>query len=128
MNYELKVTEKQLSVIQTALEEFFRLRMGQCFDFTDDFCLMNVDLASDNPNNDRLFDRYIVRRNAMREVMNAAFRIGYGYNGYLREKTPEMLIAEDIWDSIRYARGQSRWDSPLHLGDEPPIKIQEVEE
>ena len=125
MSYELKVTEKQLSIIQTALEEYFRLRMGQSFDFTDDFCLMNVDLASDNPNRERNFDRYIGRRNAMREVMSAAFRIGYD-GQYLKEKTPEMLIAEDIWDSIRCARGQSRWGSPLHLGEEPPIEIQEV--
>lgn len=127
MNYELKVTEKQLSIIQTALEEYFRLRMGQEADFVIDFCSMGVDLSQENPNHDRIFDRYIDRRDAMREVMRAAFRIGYD-GPYLKEKTPEMLIAEDIWDSIRYARGQSRWDSPLHLGDEPPIKIQEVEE
>ena len=126
MKYELKVTEKQLSVIQNALEEYFRLRMGQDFDFTDDFCLMNVDLALDNPNHDRIFDRFICRRDAMREAMKAAFRIGYGAKGYLEKKTPDMLIAEDIWDCIRYARGQSRWGSTLHLGEEPPIEIKEV--
>ena len=125
MNYELKITEKQLSIIQNALEEYFRLRMGQCHDFTTDFCSMGVDLSPENPNHDRIFDRYIVRRNAMLEVMSAAFRIGW--NGtFLEEKTPEMLIAEDIWDCIRYARGQGRGGSPLHLGEEPPIEIQEV--
>ena len=128
MNYELKVTEKQLSIIQIALEEYFRLRMGQCFDFTDDFCSMGVDFSQENPNHDRIFDRYISSRDAMREAMKAAFRIGYGAKGYLEEKTPDMLIAEDVWDAIRYARGQSRWGSPLHLGEEPPVKIREVEE
>lgn len=128
MNYQIKVTDKQLSVIQTALEEYFRLRMGQDMDFASDFCSMGVDFSQENPDHNRIFAHYVHRRDAMREVMKAAFRIGYGTNGYLEEKTPEMLIAEDIWDSIRFARGMSRWDSPLHLGDEPPIEIQEVEE
>ena len=125
MNYELKVTEKQLSIIQTALEEYFRLRMGQASDFVDDFCSMGVDFSQENPNHDSIFDRYIGRRDAMREAMKAAFRIGYGAKGYLEKKTPDMLIAEDIWDCIRYARGQGRGGSPLHLGDEPPIEIKE---
>lgn len=130
MTYELKVTEKQLSIIQAALEEYFRLRMGQDFDFTTDFCSMGVDFSQENPNHGRIFDRYIDRRDAMREAMRAAFRIGYGAKGYLEEKTPDMLIAEDIWDSIRCARGLGRWgdNRPLHLGEEPPIEIKEVEE
>lgn len=128
MNYELKVTEKQLSVIQAALEEYFRLRMGQAMDFATDFCAMNVDLSSGNPNHKSIFEGYMIRRDAVVATMRAALRIGFGAKGYLEEKTPEMLIAEDIWGSIRYARGQSRWGSPLHLGEEPPAKIREVEE
>lgn len=128
MNYQIKVTDKQLTVIQTALEEYFRLRMGQEFDFTTDFCSMGVDFSQENPDHNRVFDHYIYRRDAMREVMKAAFRIGYGAKGYLEEKTPDMLIAEDIWDNIRCARGQSQWGRPLHLGDEPPIEIKEVKE
>ena len=125
--YKIEVTEEQARVIQKSLEEYFRLRLGQCWDFTDEFCMMNCDLSADNPNHDKIFDAFIARRNAMREVMNSAFRIGYGARGYLEEKTDDMLIAEDLWDSIRFARGKSRWDSPLHLGSEPAAKIEKID-
>jgi len=122
-NYTIEVTEQQLRVIQNSLEEYFRLRMGQERDFVDDFALLNCDLSPDNPNHDRIFDRFIQRRDAMSEVMKAAFRIGYGSKGWLEGKTDDMLIAEDLWDSIRFVRGKSKWNSPLHVGPEPAPKI-----
>ena len=121
--YTIEVTEAQLRVIQNSLEEYFRLRMGQDRDFVDDFAMLNYDLSPDNPNHKEIFDRFIHRRDAMREVMQAAFRIGYGGRGWLENKTDDMLIAEDLWDFIREARGTGHWGGPLHVGPEPAPKI-----
>ena len=125
--YQLEVTDEQLRVIQNCLEEYFRLRMGQDIDFINDFCAMNLDLSPDNPKYEHVFDRFIQRRNHMHEVMMAAFYIGYGDQKYLDKKTDDMLIAEDLWEGIRFERGVSRWDRPLHVGNEPPAKIRKVE-
>lgn len=125
--YTIELTEKQLAIVQNALEEWFRLRMGQDMDFCDDLARMNTDLSMDNPNHERIFDNYISRRDHMRVVMKAFFCIAFEPNGHLIEKTEEMLVAETIWDAIRCARGQSRWGQPLVLGGEPCPKIEKQE-
>ena len=122
--YTIELTENQVSVIQNALEEYFRLRMGQYFEFCDDLASINADLSPDNPNHERLFDMYIARRDHMEEVMRVFFRIAFEPTGYLKEKTDDMLIAECIWDAIRCTRGLSNWGSPLHTGSEPVPKIE----
>lgn len=124
MKYTIELTEKQLSIVQNALEEWFRLRMGQDMDFCDDLAKMNADLSPDNPQHKQIFGYYISRRDHMREIMKAFFRIAFEPFGYLTEKTKDMLIAETIWDAIRCARGQSRWGKPLALGGEPCPKIE----
>ncbi len=124
--YRITLNEKQLSIIQYALEEYFRLRLGQEFDFSNDLAEMNYDLSPDNPEHKKIFAEYIVRRDAIGAVMKAVFRIAFGYNSY--EKTEKMLIAEDIWDAIRIARGISRWSRVLNVSDEPVPEIEEVKD
>lgn len=121
--YTIELTENQVRVIQNALEEYFRLRMGQDTEFCTDMAGLNTDLSPDNPHHELIFDRYIQRRNHMQEVMRAFFRIAFEPTGYLKEKTDDMLIAECIWDAIRCVRGLSRWEQPLHTGSEPVPKI-----
>lgn len=127
MKYTIELTEKQLAIVQNALEEWFRLRMGQDMDFCDDLAKMNADLSPDNPQHERLFDLYLARRDHMQALMKAFFRIAFEPFGYLTEKTEDMLIAETIWDAIRCARGQNRWGQPLVLGGEPCPKIEKQE-
>lgn len=122
--YTIELTENQVKVIQNALEEYFRLRMGQYTEFCTDMAELNVDLSPDNPHHELIFDRYIQRRDHMEEAMRAFFRIAFEPTGYLKEKTDDMLIAECIWDAIRCARGLSNWGSPLHTGSEPVPKIE----
>lgn len=121
--YTIELTENQVRVIQNALEEYFRLRMGQEWDFCNNLASINVDLSPDNPNHEHLFDMYIARRDHMQEVLRSFFRIAFEPTGYLKEKTDDMLIAECIWDAIRCVRGLSNCGSPLHTGSEPVPKI-----
>ena len=98
-NYTIELNDKQLNVIHHALEEYFRLRMGQEFDFCTDIASLNCDLSPDNPKHEWIFDMYIARRDHLQELMRAFFRIAFEPSGYLNEKTDDMLIAEDIWDA-----------------------------
>lgn len=126
--YVLELTEDQMRVTKTALEEYFRLRMGQDFDLNSDMASINVDLSPENPNHDWLFDKYIARRDHMHQVMRAFFAIAFEPSGYLKEKTEDMLIAECIWDAMRVAMGISRWGEALQTGSEPSPKIEVKEE
>ena len=124
--YRITLTEKQMRVTQVALEEYFRLRMGQDMDFSDDMASLETDLSTDNPEHRRIFDRYIDRRDALRQVMKAFFGIAFD-GGYLKEKTDDMLIAECIWDAIRTARGCNHWGEAMQIGPEPLPKITQEE-
>ena len=124
MKYRVELTEEHMRVVQNAIEEYFRLRMGQDMDFCGEMAGMNLDLSPENPNHNVIFNSYIARRDHMEEVMRAFFRIAFEPTGYLKDKTDDMLIAECIWDAIRCVRGLSNWGSPLHTGSEPVPKIE----
>lgn len=124
VKYRIELTEEQLRVVQKCCEMYFRLLLGQSRDFADEISQIGVDFSSDNPMHKEIFDRYIHRRDCVREVMNAVFRIALPQS---YEKTDDMEIAECIWDAIRYVRGQSRWSQPFHIGPEPSPSIEKVE-
>jgi len=121
--YTITLTEAQMRVTQNALEEYFRLRLGQDSDFCTDLAGMICDLSPDNPNHDYIFARYLQRRDHLQAIMRAVFSVAFEPTGYLESKTPDMMVAECIWDAIRFARGLSRWDKPYQIGDEPSPKI-----
>ena len=126
--YTIELTENQMRVVQNAIEEYFRLRMGQEFDFCTDLAGINTDLSPDNPNHDWIFDKYIARRDHMQELMRAFFRIAFEPHMYLEKKTEDMMIAECVWDAMRFARGLSNWSEPFHIGSEPTPKIERIED
>ena len=123
MTYTIEVNEKQLRLIMRMTEEWFRLRMGQETDFCNDMASLNCDMSPSNPKHEWLFDMYIARRDHLQELMRAFFRIAFEPTGYLKGKTEDMLIAEDIWDAIRCELGISRWGTALHTSDEPLPKV-----
>ena len=124
--YKVTLTEKQMVVIQNALEEYFRLRLGQTIDFADDITSMGVDLSDKNPNKDWCFDMHIANREWVEEIMKAMFRVLWKPYGVPEEKTNEMMVAECLWDSIRCARGKSHYPFALQLGSEPIPEIEVI--
>lgn len=125
--YTMTISREQLRVIGNALEEYFRLRLGQEFDFVNDIASMDVDLSSENPNHERIFDHMIHTRDALSEVMRCFFRIAFApYGSTPQKKTQDMLIAEDVWEAIRVARGFC--DYPIYFSHESVPEIVEVEE
>jgi len=127
MKYKVSLTEKQMSIIQRALEEWFRLRLGQTFDFADDLSSLGVDLSKDNPNHEWLFDMHLANRDWIESVMKGIFYALWPPYGVPKAQTDNMLIAQCIWDAIRCARGISRYSTPMATGSEPVPKIEKEE-
>lgn len=126
--YKITLTEEQMAVTQDALEEFFRLRYRQSFDFADDIASQYTDLSPENPNHEKIYDQYIERRDAIMEVMKAVFAIAYG-NSYLYESKPKNCKeAETIWDAIRTVRGLNHWEKAFQSGDEPIPEIEVIDD
>lgn len=98
--YNLKVNEIQLKLINTALEEYFRIRMGQMRELADDFAELNLNLDPTLENHEKIFDTFINRRDAVYEILRCAFQVGV--DGIPTRKTEDMLVAEDIWQVIRH--------------------------
>ena len=127
--YKVTLTEKQMQLVGYALESFFRIRMGQDYILSEDLASSECDLSSDNPKHKEIFDSYIQRRDAIREVLRAAFHIAWGTYGAPKEKSDDVCKAITIWDAIRDARGINMFGSPvMQSGDEPIPKIEVIEE
>ena len=135
--YNLTVSKNQLRVIMIALESYFRTRMGQFFDFASDVARNGFEYTRDNPDNDRLFNEYISRRNDSQDLFEKAFDVA-APNRYERKKTPDMITAIDIWHVIRHQRylefpePKDHYtvdaDPPHPCGEEPLPAIKIVEE
>lgn len=146
MNEERKITveltKQQLVYIQNALEEHFRLRMGQVSigGLTDDLAAQNVDLSTDNPNHDAEFDAFIERRNRGLEILKEYMNVCLGTNIVRYQKTQEVIDEIDLWHTIRHflwsIRPESEKekteyctaaDKPCQFGNEPLPKIEVAE-
>ena len=131
--YTLELSEKQAEIIKIALEEYFRLRLNQWFDFATNIALCGYEYDKNDPENDKKFDDYINRRNESQELFEKAFRIA---QPNYQLKTVEMMIAEDIWQVIRRKlyidRGgdPNGWcvdaRKPLKMSDEPLPKMKGI--
>ena len=127
--YKIILTEDQIRVVQKCTEFYFRIMLGQVKDLADELAFFGVDFSLNNPDRDKNFDKCIVKRDviyeAMRGILRGVFDNGYGVP---EEKSDDMMIAECVWDAIRFARGQSRWDFVLQTGSEPIPKIEVIED
>lgn len=122
--YKITLTEKQLRITKVYLETIMRLYMGQDGMFADSIAMMTSDMSPDNPNHKKIFDSYIMRRDHVRAIMKSLYQIAFEPYGYLDHKTDEMLELETIWDAMRSALGDSRWNSPMQMGHEPVPEIE----
>ena len=126
MKYRIELTEQQMRVLENCTNLYMRVLMGQTWDLADLICESMLDrYDKDSPNSEIIFERYITKRDAIREVLGSAIHIAFGTrNGLTVEKTEDGMIAECIWDSIRVARGTSRYGQVLPIGSEPVPKIE----
>lgn len=109
MKYILELSEKQAEIIKVALEEYFRLRMNQWFDFATEISLDGYEYDESDPDNNKKFDAYIERRDASQEAFREAFRIAHPSS---KCKTDEVIIAQDIWQVMRHQLFLDRGGDP----------------
>lgn len=138
MEYNFTLTEKQMEVIKIALEEFFRIRMGQFSDLANELAFEGFQYDKENPQNSEKFDQLIQRRNDAEEKFEEALNAARPERrNHAIPKTDTMLVAEDIWQVIRQRlyldRGGSRFDSvvdarnPLRTSEEPLPELSKVD-
>lgn len=133
----LELSENQLRLIKDALEEYFRIRMNQWSDLANDLASTGVDFSRENPDHDKIFECFIEKRRCIECVLESVWKMLWGFQGAPR--TPEQLIAQDIWQVIRYTLwnenhkpGDDDWcvDSrkPMNLSGEPLPKCRRMEQ
>ena len=102
MKYVLEISDKQAEIIKIALEEYFRLRMNQTWDFVDDICFEGFNYENHTPED---FDDRIERRDMLQgeleKLLNTVHPLHFRGNEF-RKKTIEMLRAQDIWQVLRH--------------------------
>lgn len=138
MKYALEISEKQAEIIKIALEEYFRLRMNQTWDFADDICFEGFDYESHTKEdfNERI-ERRDMFRDEMEKLLNTVHPLHFRGNKF-RERTIKMRRAQDIWQVIRHRLWKDRhgdkddWcvdaRKPMSMTGEPLPKMERVEE
>ena len=134
--YNITVSKEQLALIEKATEWYIRTSMGQFFDYCSEIALNGYEYDKSNPDNDRLFDEYIQRRNESQEMFDKAYNVA-APNLFERKKTQDVQNAIDIWHVIRYFRYLERPEPkdhhtvdaypPYQNGSEPLPKVEKVE-
>ena len=136
MRYTLEISEKQAEIIKIALEEYFRLRMNQTWDFADDICFNGFNYENHTKED---FDERIERRDMFRDefdkLLNTVHPLQFR-GGKFREQTIEMLRAQDIWQVIRHKLYLDRGGDPnsyvvdarkpMKMSDEPLLKMEVI--
>ncbi len=104
MGYRVELTDRQTKVLVAALEEYYRVRMGQFHDLANDIATIGVDLSSKNPAQKKEFNDFITRRTHAKLVFDAAYKIatddGVSKGFHVAGWTEESRVAYDMWRTI----------------------------
>lgn len=121
----MELTETQARTVLVAVEEYFRLRMGQAgiCGLADDLAFMDYDRSKDSTG--KYFDLAIQCRDNINHVLKAIFYMAWPIYGAPEKKTEPVLIAGDIWSQLRYELGPKDMfcSTPFQLGPEPLPKV-----
>lgn len=120
----IEMTETQARLVLAAVEEWFRLRMGQPHYLANGLAMLGFDYKE----NDReKFDTCMRKRDALQAVIEAMLKIAFPWRGYGigHEIQPEVHIASDIWSQLRYELNpKDEWGyTPFQMGREPMVKV-----
>lgn len=130
--YRLTLTENQLRVINTALEEYFRAALNQWDVLAGRMAFRGFNSKHHTGTE---FDRRIVKRNAARHTLDAAGAILLSESDCAGNcdltKTEDEKIASDMWRILRWELQPESFKREIyrdtyHESDEPPIKVEEV--
>lgn len=140
MKLIIECEEEQAQIMINALEDYFRLRMGQELHMADSLARDTFKYNVDDPNNEKKFDEYIIRRENLECVYRSLIDVAYGRYGYRKASTTtdDCRNASDIWSCLRHsiyvedlARGKVekeyydvRGQEPIRMGTLPLMKVE----
>lgn len=101
MQYILEVSDKQAEIMKIALEEYFRLRMNQTWDFADDICFEDLKKNHTREEFNKCIENRDIFRDELEKLLNKVHPLQLG-NNTVRKQTEEMLRAQDIWQVLRH--------------------------
>ena len=137
MRYTLELSEEQAEIVKIALEEYFRLRMNQTWDFADDVCFEDLKENHTEEEFNKCIENRDMFRDELEKLLNKVHPLQFRGNKF-REQTIEMRRAQDIQQVIRHKLYLERvgdpndWSvdarEPMPMTDEPLPKIERVEE
>ena len=120
----IELTEAQARIVLVAVEEWFRLRMGQWTDLANGLAFLGFHHSTAKPGD---FDKRIERRDSLESVARAMLEIAFPRNkrGNLFNIEPEVHVASDIWSQLRWelSAKQDWMSTPHQMGSEPMIKV-----
>lgn len=143
MRYRIEVNEVQLELIEKALDEYLRLRLGQFSGLAHSLAFDGLDYTRKDKSGDVIgFDARMERRNNLEVIFKAAAQIAYNtpYGGPARK--PDCwgtcidlchVIEHQQWLDSPSDRREAPWTSSrsgyqIPLGPEPFPKIERVDE
>ena len=137
MKYTLEISEKQAEIIKIALEEYFRLRMNQTWDFADSLCFEDLKKNHTDEEFNKCIEKRDMFRDELEKLLNTVRPLHLQGNKF-REQTIEMRRAQDIWQVIRHRLWKDRhgdkddWcvdaREPMPMMDEPLPKMERAKE
>ena len=137
MRYILELSEEQAEIIKIALEEYFRLRMNQTWDFADSLCFEDLKKNHTEEEFYKCIENRDMFRDELKKLLNKVRPLHFR-GGKFREQTIEMHRAQDIWQVIRHRLWKDRhgdkddWcvdaREPMPMADEPLPKMERMEE
>lgn len=123
----IEMNDTQARIVLIALEEWFRIRMGQDFDLANGLAFLGYHHDKEKP---EAFNAAIQRRDSIQAVIRAMFNIAWPHYGTPRKIEPEVNIASDIWSQLRWEMStkEPHMSTPFQMGPEPMPKITVMEE
>ena len=120
----IEMTETQARLILAAVEEWFRLRLGQGSDLSNGLAFLGYKHSEAKPGE---FDLRIERRDNLEACVRAMLEIAFPWrkHGISVPVEPEVHIVSDIWSQLRWDLStKEEWMStPFQMGTEPMVKV-----
>ena len=108
MRYILELSKEQSEIIKIALEEYFRLRMNQTWDFADDICFEDLKENHTEEEFNKCIENRDMFRDELEKLLNKVHPLQFRGNKF-REQTIEMRRAQDVWQVVRHKLWNDRY-------------------
>ena len=118
----IELTETQAKIVLKAVEEWFRLRLGQYRDFAHDLAFRDYDGAEEGS---KAYNRAMANLKMLEGTLGGMYMLAFPTYRKPKEVGDDVNIASDIWITLHRALqdGACWLSTPYQMGKEPFPKI-----